>query len=155
MRQWRSVVVGPRARDPQSSVGASDRSSAVPLLTALPPRSDAGRIGHLDPGRATPRSIDAVDTLRYDALGAKPASVSKHRRTILGDVFVEQDSRLVIAQEPRRRGFAFEEREITKIPAIVLDQIEGIQLYAPPLCGAARRNVTGHQALAPPPRHRS
>jgi hypothetical protein len=36
--------------------------------------------------------------LGHDALGTKPASVLEHGRAIPGDVFIEQDANLGIAQ---------------------------------------------------------
>jgi len=45
-------------------------------------------------------------------------------------VFVENDARLGVAQQPRQRGLAVKEWEIAKILAIVLDQIEGIDARA-------------------------
>jgi hypothetical protein len=60
-----------------------------------------------------------VDTLRHDALGAKPASVGKDRRAVLGDVLVEQDARLGIAQQLRQRSLPIQERDIAQILAII------------------------------------
>ncbi len=53
--------------------------------------------------------------------------MGEHRRAMPGDVFVEHDARLGIAQQPRQRCLAVEKRAIPKILAIVLDQIEGVQ----------------------------
>jgi hypothetical protein len=62
--------------------------------------------------------VGAVDPLRHDALGAKPTPVGEDSRTILADVFVEQDARLSIAQQACQRGLAFEERARAQILAI-------------------------------------
>jgi hypothetical protein len=43
------------------------------------------------------------------------------------DVLVDQDSHFGVAQEPRQRSLAVEERKTAKILAIVLDQVEGIE----------------------------
>jgi len=51
----------------------------------------------------------------------------EHRSAVLGNVFVEQDARLDMAQQPRQRGFAVEEWTIAQILAVMLDQIEGIE----------------------------
>jgi hypothetical protein len=67
---------------------ASNRLS-VPILSAFPLHRDAGGIADLDPDRARTGSISAVDLLRDDTLGAKPASVGENDRAILGNVFVE------------------------------------------------------------------
>ncbi len=48
--------------------------------------------------RQGPDRLGAVDLLRGDALGTKPASVRENSRAIFGDVFIEQDAR------PRRRS---------------------------------------------------
>src|SRR5882757_11095792 len=58
--------------------------SPVPILAPLPLDGNAGRIANLDPRRARTGSISAVDTLRHDALGAKPASVGEHHRAVFG-----------------------------------------------------------------------
>jgi len=101
--------------------------SPIPILVALPLHRNAGGIADLDPHRARPGSISAVHPLRNDALGAKPASVLEHGRAILGDVFVEQDARLRIAQQSRQRGLAVEKRAIAQILAVVLDQVERVE----------------------------
>jgi hypothetical protein len=59
--------------------------------------------------------------LRHDALGPNPARMGEHGRTILGDVFVEQDASLSIAQETRQSCLAVEKREVALILAIMLD----------------------------------
>jgi hypothetical protein len=46
-------------------------------------------------------------------------------------VFVEQDARLGIAQQPGQRGLAVEKRAAPQILAIVLDQVEGIEDRGP------------------------
>jgi hypothetical protein len=53
--------------------------------------------------RARIWAIRGIDLLWNNALSAKPASVSKKRRTTLGEVFVEQQARLAIAQWERQR----------------------------------------------------
>src|SRR5215831_14946928 len=84
--------------------------SPVPILNTLPLHPDAPRIADLDPHRTRPRSISAVDLLGDDALDAKPASVRERGRTVLCEVFVEQDARIDVAQQSRHRGLAVEER---------------------------------------------
>jgi hypothetical protein len=69
--------------------------------------------------------VGAVRLLGNDALGAKSARIGEHGRPIFGDVLVEQDAGLGIAQQPRQRSLAVEEREIAQILAIMLDQVEG------------------------------
>jgi hypothetical protein len=81
----------------------------------------------LSPKPGWTRAIGAVDLLGHDALGAKPTSVLEHRRTIPADVFVEQDGSLSIAQQPRQCCFAVEERAITQVLTIMLDQVECIE----------------------------
>jgi hypothetical protein len=53
-------------------------------------------------------------------------------RPILGDVLVQQDAGLAVslitaAQQSRQRSLAVEERKITQILAIMLDQVEGAE----------------------------
>jgi hypothetical protein len=48
-------------------------------------------------------------------------------RPILGDVLVQQDAGLAAAQPSRQRSLAVEERKITQILAIMLDQVEGAE----------------------------
>jgi hypothetical protein len=57
-----------------------------------------------------------------------PASVLEHGRAIPGDVFVQQDARLDIAQQSRQRRLAVEEWAIAQILTIVLDQVEGYRI---------------------------
>jgi hypothetical protein len=57
----------------------------------------------------------------------KLARMGEHGRPILGDVFVQQDACLGLAQQSRKRRLAVEEWEIAQIPAIMFDQIEGIE----------------------------
>jgi hypothetical protein len=47
------------------------------------------------------RSVRAVDLLRHDALGAKPARIGEHGRPMFDNVFVKQDASLSVAQERR------------------------------------------------------
>jgi hypothetical protein len=74
------------------------------------------------------------------------------RSPILGDVFVQQDACLSIAQQPRQRRLPVEKREIAQILAIMLDNVEGIedlgssglttgQLLEPELGGLGRRRA--------------
>jgi hypothetical protein len=42
-------------------------------------------------------------------------------------MFVEQDARPGIAQQPRQRGLAGEEWAIAEVLAVALDQVEGIE----------------------------
>jgi hypothetical protein len=53
--------------------------------------------------------------------------VREHGRTILGDVFIEQDASLDSAQQQRQGGLAVEQRAIAQILAVALDQVEGIE----------------------------
>jgi hypothetical protein len=57
---------------------APTRGSSIPILAALALHRGAGGIADLDPDRASPGLIGAVDLLGDDALGAKPASVRKY-----------------------------------------------------------------------------
>src|SRR5258708_9344849 len=129
----------------------------IPILAALPLHRDASRIAHLDPDRARSGSIGAVHPLGDDTLGAKPASVRKYGRAILGDVFVKQDAGLGIAQQSRKHGLAIEKRPIAQVLAIVLDQIKGVEHspYARHPVDATRRIVTSRLAPALPPCRRS
>src|SRR5262249_29262346 len=82
---------------------------------------------NLDPGRAGTGSLGAVDPL-----GKMPSAPSrqpcyKHRRTILSNVFVEQDAHAAIAQQSRQRRLAVEEQEIAQTLAIMGDQVEDIK----------------------------
>jgi len=54
-----------------------------------------------------------------------PSRQSKleHCRAVLGDVVVEQDAGLRVAQQRRQRGLTVEERKIPQILAIMLDQV--------------------------------
>jgi hypothetical protein len=58
---------------------------------------------------------------------AKLARMGEDSRTILGDVFVEQDARLDATQEARQRCLAVKEGALAQILAIMLDQVEGIE----------------------------
>jgi putative intracellular protease/amidase len=102
-------------------------NSSVPVLAALLLCRDAGGIADLDPDRAWPGSIGAVGAFRDDAFSTDSAGMFEHRRAIPGDVFVEHDARLGIAQQSRQRGLAVEKRAIAQILAIALDQVEGIE----------------------------
>src|SRR5215467_12230593 len=146
----------PIQRREQRRVPGANRGSPIPILTALLLHSDAVRITHLDPDRAWSRSIGAVDPLRDDSLGTKPASVLEHCGVILGDVFVEQDARPGIAQQPRELGLAVEEGAITQILAVVLDQVEGVEDRGPARrpFGPDPRTTTSRQAREQPPRRR-
>jgi hypothetical protein len=81
-------------------VGSKSRSA--------PLHGDAGRIADLDPDAARAGLIGAIDLFRHDTLGAKPVSVCEDDRAVLGDVFIEQDAGLGIAQQPRQRALAVE-----------------------------------------------
>jgi hypothetical protein len=53
----------------------------------------------------------------------KPARMGEHDRAVLGDVFIEQDAGLGIAQQPCQRVLAVEEPTIAHILAVMLDEI--------------------------------
>jgi hypothetical protein len=53
--------------------------------------------------------------------------MSENSRPVFRNVFVEQDAGLGIAQESRQCGLAIEEREISKILAILLDQVKRVE----------------------------
>jgi hypothetical protein len=80
----------------------------IPLLATLTLHRDAGRIANLDPNGARPGSIRSVYPLGDDALGAKPTSMIENSRAIFGDVFVEQDASVGVAQQPCRGVLAVE-----------------------------------------------
>jgi hypothetical protein len=65
----------------------TDVSNTFPLVNRR--SRDVGGIADLDPDAARTGLIGAIDLLRHDALGPKPASMGEDGRTILGDVFVE------------------------------------------------------------------
>jgi len=48
-------------------------------------------------------------------------------RAVLSEMFVEQDASVGLAQQPRQRGLAVEERPITQILAITPDQIKRVE----------------------------
>ena len=48
-------------------------------------------------------------------------------RVVLGDVFVEQDASLGIAQQPRQRSLAVEEWAIAHVLAVMLDEVEEVK----------------------------
>src|SRR5215467_1216866 len=84
------------------------RSRCTAMLAGLRTLIQTGHTG----------SMGAVHLLGHNAFSTEPASVREHRRTVFGDVFVEQDARLRIAQHARQRGLAVEEREIAQILTI-------------------------------------
>jgi hypothetical protein len=60
----------------------------------------------------------------------------EHRRAIFGDVFVEQNAGPKAAQQPCQRGLTFEERAISQVLAIMLDEgrrHRGLRFAQPPL----------------------
>jgi hypothetical protein len=96
-----------------------------------------------------PRAISADGA----ASGALDASQTP---AIFGDVFVEQDASLGIAQQLRQRGLTVGERAIVQILAVMLDQVEGVQdRGSQPPIGTAPRSETSRRGLARPPRRRS
>jgi len=114
---WRSRTISGPVTCREVSVSAPP----VPVLAALPLHRDARRIADLDPDRTWTGSISAVYPLGDDAFGAKPASVREDSRAIFGDVFVEQDASLGIAQQSRQRRLALKEQPISQILAVVLN----------------------------------
>ena len=112
--------------------------SPIPPLAAFPLHGNARRIANLHPDRAWPGSIGAINLLGNDSLGTQPASVLEHGRAIPGNVFVEQDVSVGTAQQTRQCGLAVQEREIAQIPAILLDQVEGIEARAMCALGSAQ-----------------
>jgi hypothetical protein len=73
--------------------------------------------------------LGTVHSLGNDALSTGPARKGEHDRPIFGDVFVEQDAGLSIAQQPRQSCFTLEKRAIAEILAIMLDQVEGVGIF--------------------------
>jgi hypothetical protein len=63
----------------------------------------------------------AVGALRDDAFSTKAASMFEHRRAIPGDVVVERDAQLEIAQQLRQRRLALKKQPISQILAVVLN----------------------------------
>ena len=51
----------------------------------------------------------------------------EHGRAIPGDVFVEHDARVGIAQQARQRRLPVKERAIPQILAVMLDQVESVE----------------------------
>jgi hypothetical protein len=62
-----------------------------------------------------------------DALGATPARMGEHGKTIFVNVLVKQDASLSIAQQARERSLSVQERESAQILAIMLDKVEGVE----------------------------
>jgi hypothetical protein len=76
------------------------------FLGAAPPLyRDAGRIAKLDPDAVRAGSIGAIDLLRHDARGAKPAGIGEHGRPIFGNVFVKPDASLGIVKSRASADF--------------------------------------------------
>ena len=71
----------------------------------------------------------------------------EHRRTIPGDVFIEQDVSVSTAQQSRQGRLALEEREIPQILTIVLDQVEGVENRA--MCGDRCRSSNRDKPSGP------
>src|SRR5215813_10187453 len=94
----------------------------MPNLAPLPLHRDAGGIADLDPDAARAGSIRAIELLRHDALGAKPADVREDDRAVLGDVLIKQDAGLgsnsrasaALCRRPRSRsgGRSSRQREL-------------------------------------------
>jgi hypothetical protein len=53
--------------------------------------------------------------------------MGEHDGPILGNVFVQQDTGLGVAQQALQRGLAVEEWTIAHILAVMLDEVEGIE----------------------------
>jgi len=118
--------------------------SSIPIFAPLPLDRDTRRIADLDPCCARPRSIGTIDPLRDDALGAQLACMLEYGRTIPGNMFVEKDVGLDAAQQARQGGLTVEERKVTQVLAIMLDQIEGIEdCRIRPHVDAVRRSAMG------------
>src|SRR5215475_4823362 len=66
----------------------SDRDHLFQISVSLPLYGDAGGIADLDPNRTSTRSICAIDLLRHEVLGAKPAGMREDDRAVLGNVFI-------------------------------------------------------------------
>jgi hypothetical protein len=79
-----------RPRYPQANLARL--GSSIPYLAPRPLNGDAGGIAYLEPNAARTGLVGAVDPLRHDALGAKPARMSEHSQPIFDNVFVEQDA---------------------------------------------------------------
>jgi hypothetical protein len=109
----------------------------------------------LSPKPGWTRAIGAVDLLGHDALDTKPTSMLEDGRAISGDVFIEQDANLGIAQQPRQRGLAVKKRTVPQIISVMSGRRRRGSRYAQPLVGADPRIGTSRQALAQRPPHRS
>jgi hypothetical protein len=90
--------------------------SSVPLLTMLAPRRSPGLQILIQTGHGSDRQ-GPVHPLGDDPLGAKPASMFEHGRPIPGEVFVEKNARLGIAQQSRQRSLPVEKRVIASSPS--------------------------------------
>jgi hypothetical protein len=53
--------------------------------------------------------------------------MGEHGQPIFDNVFVQQDAGLGIAHQARERGVALKKRAIAQIPAIMLNQVEGVE----------------------------
>jgi hypothetical protein len=58
-----------------------------------------------------------------------PSAPSRHAwaKPIFGNVFGKQDACLDVAQQSRQSSLPVQEREIAKILAVMLDQVEGLE----------------------------
>jgi hypothetical protein len=99
------------------------RGSPIPDLAPLPLYRDAGEIAHLDPDEARAGSVGAVDLLRENALGTKPASMGEHSQPIFGKARCPPRYRIAAAPAQPWVG----ERAIAHVLAVMLDQVEGIE----------------------------
>jgi hypothetical protein len=90
----------------------------VRLLQLFLPNESGIRTAICSRGRAAARSWPGAP----NAMPSAPRR-ARRRSAIFGNVFVEQDVRLGITQQPRQRRLAVEQRAIALILAIVFDRV--------------------------------
>src|SRR5262249_28795835 len=76
-----------------------------------------------------------------------PASVREHGRAIACDVLVEAQPKASFGQHASQRGLAHFQRITPQVVAIQLDQVEGVEEYAPVRALVADELERGHAAV--------
>jgi hypothetical protein len=95
-----SLFLRPCTFSAGSVIPGAARGSPSPNLAPLSLPGDAGGMSDLDPDTAQAGLIGGVELALRRCPQRKPASVREDDRSILNDVFIEQDASLGIAQQP-------------------------------------------------------
>src|SRR5262249_27419945 len=105
--------------------------SSPPILLGFAFHCRCVRVLHFEPIGRTAGTVGRILALRDNAFEAKLAGMGEDGRAVAFDMLVEPDAGAGLGHDRREPGLADFKRIVPQIVAVQLDEVEGVEEYAP------------------------